>query len=65
LQETEAARDLHRLAETLGVEAPDWPAMRITGGSRRMLRNADLQAAVFDAYRKDFVQFGFARSAPE
>jgi hypothetical protein len=66
LQETEAARDFHRLAETLGVEAPDWRGDADNGGiAADLLRNADLQAAVFDAYRKDFVQFGFARSAPE
>jgi hypothetical protein len=51
-----------------------WASMRRIGASMRrtghpdwpdMVRNADLQEAVFDAYRKDFVQFGFERSAQE
>jgi hypothetical protein len=43
----------------LGLDAEE------QGIAADILRNADLQEAVFDAYRKDFVQFGFARSAQE
>jgi hypothetical protein len=66
IRETEMTREFHRLAEPLGVDAPDRGLdAEEQGIPPDILRNADLQEAVFDAYRKDFVQFGFERSAQE
>jgi hypothetical protein len=66
IRETETTREFRRLAEPLGVDAPDRGLdAEEQGIPPDILRNADLQEAVFDAYRKDFVQFGFERSAQE
>jgi hypothetical protein len=64
IRETETTREFRRLAEPLGVDAPDRGLdAEEQGIPPDILRNADLQEAVFDAYRKDFVQFGFEPGA--
>jgi hypothetical protein len=63
IRERDAAPEIAHLAAAMGVEAPEWPGDAETDGAwRDCLADHDLRKAVFDAYRKDFIQFGFAMS---
>ena len=63
IRERDAATELAHLATPLGVEPPTWPGDAASDdGWRDCLEDGNLRKAVFDAYRKDFIQFGFAMS---
>lgn len=65
IREPDAAGALAQIAAALGVDAPDYAGGVQPGpGAAAAMANADVQRAVFDTYRKDYVQYGFARSAP-
>jgi len=63
IRERDAATGLAHLAAAMGLQAPGWPDDAETDAAwRACLANHDLRKAVFDAYRKDFIQFGFSMS---
>jgi hypothetical protein len=63
IREGDAGVELAGLAESVGVEAPEYPGDPTHDAlSQQVIGDSDLQKAVFDTYRKDYVQFGFAQT---
>jgi hypothetical protein len=63
IRERDAATELAHMANAMGLEAPGWSGDAETDEAwRACLADHDLPKAVFDAYRKDFIQFGFSMS---
>jgi len=63
IREGDATRELSLLAEAMGIDAPVYKGCDAANQSpTATLSHKGLQKAVFDTYRKDFVQLGFAPS---
>ena len=65
IREDAAGAELAHIAASIGAEAPALPCdPSHEPPPREVMGDADLQRAVFDTYRKDFVQFGFDPGLP-